>query len=584
MDSQSVLNEEVNYFQLPRKSVLKSTPKTFRINPTAQPNEFTYRDNRKIKFLLPSNGFLDTKNTTLQFYADTKNKTSIRCCFNNFIECIFNQLDIKLGNGRLLESIRQYNLLAVNKMKFENSQDYNRSIGKNLMGIDDYENRLVNSESGRNYSVKLVGSGIMNECRFIPLGLLARVLKNSFPLEMELTLENPAVCCSSKAVLDSISGLNYQVKNAYLLCDIYEDLDYEEKLFNSLDEQGLNMVYNSNKYYQDYLDAGRIGDIVYNIPDYSVMCNGLRTMFFTATDDPSVEKTNVYSRPSGQVEEGGLREYQFKVGDRYYPTNPITLGGKYLTAYAFNELVKYLGKDKLTDGCCGFDTKFSAWAKVNYIDTTYDNDSVLSIDQNSLITNSDFKLIEVGVGNYRIVPPQSGNYSLNVDFEYIFGSQSPPNFETTEVSIEFYKDGDLSEEVISLKHTTNLDIANADAKSASFSTIVNLERLEDEGYTLFLSKPILDGLASIRNLSLNLKLIDDPESGYYTSDFTIGQSFKKHHDENDCNFITGVDVGKNQLNFRIRNDTADTKDYVVSHFLEYQNMLTITKNDVDIKN
>lgn len=580
-------DEKIDYFGIPKESIIKNVPKTFRINPTSQPNQFSYNNNRKIKFFLPSSGFLDTENTTFQFYADTNNKTSNVCVFNNFIECIINQLDVKMGNGKVLESIRQYNLLAVNDSKFKLSNDYVGSIGKNLMGIDSYENRKLNS-SGRNYSVKLVGSGVLNSCRYLPLGLLARVMRNTSPIHVEITLENPIVCCSSDNQSDVSTNFNYQVMESYLNCDVYEDPELEEKLYNQLSEKEIQLVYNSNKYYQDFFQPNILGDVTYRIPDYSASCNGVRTMFFNNSSEITKENTNEYSRPSGNVLSGGLLEYQYKLGDKYIPVNPVNLGGKYLTAYAYNELVKFFGKDKLTDYCCGLNSHVESNlnAKYTFPTTSVDQPSApLTIPTLNIVINSSGFFVT----NQHIQVPYNGLYNIVINFDVFYFSTAFPSDEVWEFNLR---------DVTAGSNVPNFQSTVENSPTADWATdriqvnvclagVVELDSTHE--YALYVSPTVgtsATARISMQNGTISLSKNSQLESKFYTKDFCIAQSFKKQHDDKECNnnWLTGVDVNRNPINFRVRNDTLDSGSYVIAHFLEYQNLLTISKNDVDVNN
>lgn len=582
------------------KSLKKSVDnkKTFKINPTSQPNEFTYKNNRKIKFLLPNSGFLDTKNTVLQFYSDNSNKTISEATFNNFIECIINQLEIRLSNGREVENIRQYNIISINDKKLKMTDDYIKSVGENMQGIGDYYSRRNASDVGRNYSIKLLSSGFFNSCNVIPLGVLSKILNNSNPIEVELTLENPSVCMSSRRSFDGIndrSKFNYVVKDAYLLCDVYENQEYEDMIYKSLSEKDINMIYNSERLYQQYLESNRTGTINYAIHDDSALCNGVRTIMFKnpRPEHHDEEMTNQYTRPKG------FKGYQYKSGSKYYPSNLVDVKSKYETSYAYNELMKYVGKDKLTNYCCGnsIGTKqlTSAWLNVNTVILDGSDGSEFPLPFNGAIectpVNSFYR---VGDDNDNYIQiPQSGLYKVIMNYTYSFGNTNPPpdSEPLIDVQVLFLSEGDalVSPSVIQTITQNNV-VGSASVNNYyynSSSDVVYLKKSQDDALGGFrvevrLFNSDINQQFRLQDCRVYLELISDEESGYYTDDFCLGQSLKSDYEEGECEWITGRDIKNNPLSYHMVIDNADENVFNILHYVNYQSILKMSKNDVSI--
>ena len=64
----AILPSSIDYKMI-KKSLIKGTRRTVRLNPANEVNNFNYNSNRIIKFNIPTNGFLDLQNTTFQFIA-----------------------------------------------------------------------------------------------------------------------------------------------------------------------------------------------------------------------------------------------------------------------------------------------------------------------------------------------------------------------------------------------------------------------------------------------------------------------------------------------------------------------------------
>lgn len=65
---EEILPQCIDYKQI-KKSLIKGTRRTVRLNPANEVNNFSYGNNRIIRFNVPCNGFLDLQNTTFNFIA-----------------------------------------------------------------------------------------------------------------------------------------------------------------------------------------------------------------------------------------------------------------------------------------------------------------------------------------------------------------------------------------------------------------------------------------------------------------------------------------------------------------------------------
>ena len=65
---QEILPQCIDYKQI-KKSLIKGTRRTVRLNPANEVNNFSYANNRIIRFNVPCNGFLDLQNTIFNFIA-----------------------------------------------------------------------------------------------------------------------------------------------------------------------------------------------------------------------------------------------------------------------------------------------------------------------------------------------------------------------------------------------------------------------------------------------------------------------------------------------------------------------------------
>ena len=73
---EQILPNSIDYKMI-KKSLVKGIRRTVRLNPANEVNNFSYANNRLIRFNVPCNGFLDLENTTFQFIANGTNSNAV---------------------------------------------------------------------------------------------------------------------------------------------------------------------------------------------------------------------------------------------------------------------------------------------------------------------------------------------------------------------------------------------------------------------------------------------------------------------------------------------------------------------------
>lgn len=572
-------------FEMP-ESVSGFQRKRFRINPTQNLSSWSYQNNRKIKFYLPTTGFLDCRSSTVTFKAGDNGSGAV---FNQFIESIFQEVMWRLGDGKEIERVRNYNLLACSKAKFEISRGYAESIGKNLQGIDSLAQRTLNSSRGIRYAVNLLGSDFFQSQRYIPLGLLYRAF-GSFPLSLEIELESPAICMTG-------AGADYTVSDVYMNVEVIESPEFEQQWIDRLKGgESVYIPYKAHLNYQNTLEAGRTGEVVYQIPDNHISVKGVRSMFLPSTGGTDIDRTNTYSRPLPASLDGGLMNYQYKVGTEYFPTNQVEIGGKYQTATAFLELVKYIGEDRLRDGCCGVNTHGSS------VDTPYEHSyaratgPLLDTDQPAgkvqialtAITQNQTGYSLSG-GGFQV--PDSGRYEIIFNCDPQYASNNGALVPNSNWTFTLESGGVLDTHEIRL---TNLGATDLEKINLVMSTILNLTA--GSVYTFHVTPTgsansrlfVFEPQVNLKYLdALEVSVADDPL--YTSSDFMIAQSFDDFYEQDDMSepwqyVVSGRDTMRNSIDFRFKLSAPDAESYAIMHFTDFDSVLKITDKRVDVIN
>lgn len=323
---EEILPNSIDYKMI-KKSITRGVRRTVRLNPANEVNSFNYSNNRIIRFNLPCNGFLDLENTTGQFIAQPtqgplRNVGSTQgVAFNNFIECIFNRIEIFAGDGNTqIESLHNYNLNATEKMKYMMGNDYAQTVGVVNQGIGSLQVRrqLASTTTAFNkqgYAVNFIASGIFqNDIKYLPLALMSGLAGYSRSMVMEITLEQPFYCMNSS----DDNPIDYNVSEFYLNLELIEMPEFEMKLMNDV-KNGMIMAipYSTADLWTN--QVANQGEFVVSFAEYKEYLQSIRTVFLPPKGtQQQTEFTSEWARPD-------INNYQFKIKDTWYPTLPVQM-------------------------------------------------------------------------------------------------------------------------------------------------------------------------------------------------------------------------------------------------------------------
>lgn len=361
---EAILPQSIDYKNI-KKSIMKGVRRTVRLNPANEVNNFSYDNNRIIRFNIPCNGFLDLQNTTFQFIAQPTSGSFRNAlngqgvAFNNFIECIVNRLEIFAGDGNTqIESLHNYNLNATEKMKYMMSNNYFSTIGAINQGIGSIQLRRQlasnpavppnnGSYNSQGYAINFIASGIFqNDIKYLPLQLMSGLAGYSRSMVMEITLEQPFFCMSSS----DGTPINYSITEAYMNLELIEMPEVEMKLMNDVKNgQIMAIPYQTADLWTNQVTQQ--GEYVISFAEYKEYLQSIRTVFLPQKNDQLSEFTSNWTRPD-------INNYQYKIKDTWYPTLPVQLALKNIDstnssiatvhsdATQFIELLKVFNKTK----------------------------------------------------------------------------------------------------------------------------------------------------------------------------------------------------------------------------------------------
>jgi hypothetical protein len=389
--------ESLNYKSM-KRSLVKGERRTIKLQPANNVNQYTYENNRIIEFNLPAVGFIDNKNTTLVFSARSIDPGEVPPLniFCNGIESVFNKVEVNLGDGsKNVENLQNYNYNANSLYKYKvtpNTSDYiDNQV--NFFADRDIDNSASNTYDQQlkaqayQYSVPLMGCGLLSETQeYLPCGVMAKSMSNSSEgynksFTIRIYLEDPKKCMFKSKSTEEVDGervfedpadfsvnpLKYEVNNVYLQMELIDCPEYEAELVRKVKSGNLVMSVpmKTSDLFVQQIPRNNIGQLSLFFNTYRKFLTGARVIFLPTenTSDPDVfqkvDLINTWTRPGQETNDRiGLENYQFKIGTRYYPTQPAEVDPTVLqnvevdiqlTGSLLNELSKYLNITKQWD-------------------------------------------------------------------------------------------------------------------------------------------------------------------------------------------------------------------------------------------
>jgi hypothetical protein len=595
---ENILPASLNYKQM-KKSMLKGDRKTVKLFPATNTNTFSYTQNRVIEFNLPPMDFLDTKNTRTCFEAYGVGNENL--AFNNHIESIINKVEILTGDGQSsIELLHDYNLNAVSNFMYKTTLNYANSIASVQEGWStdvSLRNRWcqMSNPNPKGYAIRLMGSGLFNSAlQYLPLRLLANNGGFSRSLILRITLEAPSACMID-ILNTSYPSLDYVVQNMFMQLELISCPEYEAELTKKvMGGQIVGIPYTSSEHWVNTLSPQQTGDLTFQMNSYYQLAQGFKTIFKNGVvgGNNSVDFTNTYYRPLG------IKNYQVKVGNKYFPTQLADINGNYSNAVQYNELLKYFNKgNDVMNGTLFSDMSLNnetSYLSAYNTDTTIysatgtlngDGDIPLSVNynQNFLQTNDFAGFQPVQAGYYRI--------SLYVQSSEVVAGSSASNV-TWKVSVNNKDTGAILNDM-SFTKLYPIIVSSSPPIYNTF-TITDVVYL-DGTYPISVFYDFLSGNAgSLYTLTfsictLSVEFVSNESSQWISDSYLIGTTFKTWYDNEEYMkdqleyFLDGMDTtSTNQIVFRFGKNIPDPTPLNLYHYLDYVGALVIDKSGISI--
>lgn len=287
--------------------------KRIRIQPDNGPT-FTPQQ-PSIKFTIPNDGTVDFRHAVLRFNAVTNGAGGgTTCRFSNDINCIFNRLQVKLGNYTV-EDTQMYNLL--NSLMFRPSATSEAlsqtGINSAFRGIGSTADRDTwDTDANRIYLLNILSPFLT--AKPLPLDCIDE------HLTLEFTLEQPARCLEVVAPV----APTYTVSNMEILLDVYE----MDESYNAQVKSGAYPTLIRFKGY-DYQTQTVVGNqIGIQISNKYTSMSGILGLLRTQaniSDQLSLGKFETWNGFTGS--QAVVQNFQMKFNTDYHPRDPVNCGG-----------------------------------------------------------------------------------------------------------------------------------------------------------------------------------------------------------------------------------------------------------------
>lgn len=369
-----------------------------KISATNGPNYKPGGSNPQIIF--PAQGYLNTRNSFLSFDVRFDDALAGKCNnvrFQNNIQSIFNRMQLRYGSLSV-EDLREtgplVRLLTDNTMtNFNGTLDQNaimEGVGGNFFtmavqgvgdngGIDPYfglqNTRWMGIQSGgdmvpgagaykddkhkprgtlgaagteaRRYQVQLP-FGLFQQNKLLPLKWMAS------QLTVELSLASFEECCTADKVDKPYYTGGYSVENLAFNAELFEfDGSYDAAFLEGLRKDGVPLKFSS---WNTYSYPARADRETLQIPERN---RSLKAVFHVQTppkratgDEGWAMDSHALLQSSNGIQvgennggEGIVQQYQFRIGGKYYPAQPVQCGVGDISngaAEAYAELQKAL--------------------------------------------------------------------------------------------------------------------------------------------------------------------------------------------------------------------------------------------------
>jgi hypothetical protein len=220
---------------------------------------------------------------------------------------------IQSSTGAVIEQLDHYNLLVNLLHKATSPDDYATSIGQMLDGTGDKatRNACLAHPNGKQYVCGFDGSGILNgSTPYLPIGFLQG------PLTVEMELAPFADCFVGTAKAGKT--LNYIIDNVeYIASVITFGQDYNAIFERQLRGDGIDISYSSYRAHTTSINSAK-EDI--QISQNAKSVKGVYSVLRSKNKYRSALHDSLTTYKSGN-----LKEIQYSLGGREYPTFPLKL-------------------------------------------------------------------------------------------------------------------------------------------------------------------------------------------------------------------------------------------------------------------
>jgi hypothetical protein len=339
----------------------------------------TFTENKTMRIEFPSDGYLNMQNSVLCFDVNTTMADGVGAFTPTFqkggLQNVIKRLRIMYGS-LVLEDIQEYKTLVRLFTELGVQNDYKASLGTVLDGmieqvnIDNaaktdkqigevpsdpdslgevYSGRLMSdpNQNTRTYCLNLL-SGLLTCKKLIPLKWMAS------QLAIEITLASNAESMISKY------GSTYTLSNVNFIAEMLEfDSSYDKAFFMGL-QQGIPLKFSSWHYHQFTLtgsnqtvqihERSRSVKAAYAvIRSQSVSTKVDSDIFYHATG--WAHDNDGYCASGADQTLSAVQEFQWRVGGRYYPSQPVrATGGGSEALVELLKTINYLGNYTVASG------------------------------------------------------------------------------------------------------------------------------------------------------------------------------------------------------------------------------------------
>jgi hypothetical protein len=604
---ENILPSSLNYKQM-KKSLLKGDRKTVKLFPATNTSTYGYNQNRVIRFNLPAGNFLDLKNTRVLFEAYATGDDASYIAFNNHIESVINKVQIFTGDGQSsVELLQDYNINAVGNFMYETTLNYGNTIANVQEGwSNDIFVRNQWAQQGgsldplnpHGYAVRLMGSGLFKSTlQYLPLKALANNGGYDRSLVVEITLEDPNRCMVNVFGTGTIVK-NYELKNVFMQMELIDCPEYEKELTNKINGgQVVGIPYTSNERWTNTLEAGRSGDITFQMNSYYQLAQGFKTIVKDATSfgTNTIDFTNQFYRPLG------IKYYQIQVGNKVFPTQLADINGLNSNAVQYNELMKYFNKSKdVKDGVLNSYEEQSinnAYFTLTNTSTpfTYAVQPAVPVTNKPNLAGNLVKGF-TKVTNQNIKPIYKGMYRITLQMRLTELSSAGANSTDVQFNIKIIN-SDTNAQLGDMIHTSSLvpimTVGTAFYTNFTLDEIVYLDGTYPISVLVTLSTITLGAGATytltIDECTFTAELIDNGDNDFISNSYMIGCTFKTWYDNEEYMrdqleyFLDGMDTTQtNQIVFKMGKGEADPTALNLYHYLDYVGALVVDNKGISI--